>query len=158
MLTPRRPTHRYPITVAIVIVVSSVVAGAAMASHREEAEGESNHAPAVCPTDHVERGDVDRRRPPQSTVHPLLAEQVGVGLGPATVLRLDMFGRVAAVATNTGCPPRQGDDIYVKVNGSTTRVNDVDISRVQWDGDFSHPGKYYRQRHARLCLLSRGCL
>jgi hypothetical protein len=158
MHTPPRSTHRYSVTVAVLLLVSSVVAGAAVASHRDEADGESEHARVECPSDRSARGDLDRRRPPQPTAHALLVQELGVGLRAATVLRLDMFGRVVAAATNSGCPPRQTDDVYVKVNGSTTLVTDVNISRVEWDGDFSEPGKYYRQSHARLCLLSRGCL
>jgi hypothetical protein len=158
MLAPRRSTHRYSVMVAVVVLVSSVVAGAAVASHREEADGESDHARVECPADHSERGDLDHHRAPHPTVRGLLVQQVGVGLRSATVLHLDTFGRVVDAATNTGCAPRQTDDIYVKMNGSATLVTDVNISRVHWDGDFSKPGTYYRQTHVRLCLFSRGCV
>jgi len=158
MLEPRRATHRYSVVLAVVVLVSSVVAGAAVASHREQARGESEHARVECPADRSERGDLDHHRPPQPTVRGLLTQQVGVGLRSAAVLRLDGYGRVVAAATNTGCPPRQTDDIYVKMNGSAALFKDLNISKVQWDGDFSEPGTFYPQSHVRLCLLSRRCL
>jgi hypothetical protein len=158
MLTPRRSTHRYSVTVAVVVLVSFVVAGAAVASHRDEAKGESNHARNECPADRSERADLDHHRSPQTSVPSLIVEEVGVGLRSVTVLRLDTFGRVVAAATNTGCPPKQTDDVYVTISGSTKLVADVNISRIEWDGDFREPGTYYRQSHVRLCLLNRGCL
>jgi hypothetical protein len=158
MLTPRRSTHRYSVTVAIVVLVSSVVAGAALASRREEAQGESAHARIECPADRSARGDLDRRRPPQPSAPGLLVQQVGVGLRSATVLRLDVFGRVVAAATNTGCAPRQTDDVYVTLNGHATIITNVNVSTVQWDGDFAKPGTYYHQEHVHLCLVNRRCL
>jgi hypothetical protein len=143
---------------AVVVLVSFVVAGAAVASRQEEAHGESEHARVDCPADRAARGDLDHHRPPQPTVRGLLLQQVGVGLRSAAVLRLDRFGRVVSAATNSGCPPQQTDDIYLTLGGSTRLVTDVNISRVHWDGDFTEPGKYYGQAHVKLCLLSRRCV
>jgi hypothetical protein len=69
---------------------------------------------------------------------------------PATVLvRVDHRGRVLAVATNTGCAPRSGDDMWlVYPDGSMRAVGAEQLLHRRWIGDFSRRGVYVSQVHS----------
>ncbi|MCE9623577.1 MAG: hypothetical protein K8R99_14665 [Actinomycetia bacterium] len=89
-------------------------------------------------------------RPPpraQAAVTPANA-QTSIVTVPATVfLRVDRAGRVTAAATNTGCAPRHGDDVYLfRPDGSITVTTTVDVEDVDWVGDFTTPGVFQPQR------------
>ena len=68
---------------------------------------------------------------------------------PATVfLRIDKLGRVTEAATNTGCHPRHGDDVYLFApDGSVTLTKSINLDSVTWFGDFSLPGEFQPQPH-----------
>jgi hypothetical protein len=67
---------------------------------------------------------------------------------PRTVLlRMDKRGHIIAAATNTGCPPQAGDDVYViSPDGSIARSAAVDIASTRWVGNFATPGAFEPQR------------
>jgi hypothetical protein len=158
MKNARRSPANYPNIIGLLLVATLVVAGVASASRNDEVTAESPREKVTCPADKEAMGDVDRHRPSgASEPHALLNVELGVGLRSAAFLRLDLFGRIVAAATNTGCPPRQTDDLYVIWGGKVQQTTDINISRLRWKGDFSAAGRYYPQDRLRWCPLSRRC-
>jgi hypothetical protein len=155
----RRSPTSYPAIVGVLLLFTVVVAGVASASHHDEATAESPHERVTCPADHGQVGDVDHHRAPRSEgPSDSVQMEVGVGLHPAAVLRLDRFGRIVAAATNTGCPPRQTDDIYIlRVRGPAQLITDIDVSRLRWRGDFVDTGRFYTQSRLSWCPTTRRC-
>lgn len=70
---------------------------------------------------------------------------------PTVLLRVDSSGQVIAAATNTGCAPRRGDDVYfVGPDGTETLAPADEIDDCEWTGDFVVPGRFQPQQcHAR---------
>ena len=158
MTNERRSPHLYSRAFGLVLVVTFVVAGVAGASRHENATAESPREKVSCPGDHDSVGDVDHHRSPKAPQPVgLLHVGLGVGVNSVAVLRLDLFGRIIAAATNSGCPPRSTDDVYVVWAGATKLMTDINISRVRWKGDFSDAGRFYPQEKLRWCPLSRHC-
>ncbi len=67
---------------------------------------------------------------------------------PATALiRLDHAGHVLAVATNTGCAPRPGDDhFYLRFDGTVEQTSITRLAHRRWIGDFTTSGVFVSQR------------
>ena len=66
---------------------------------------------------------------------------------PATaILRVGWDGHMAAAMTNTGCPPRSGDDIFLMWPDRTiTPCPALAADAVRWEGSFDQPGEYVPQ-------------
>jgi hypothetical protein len=61
------------------------------------------------------------------------------------LLELDTSGQIVAAATNTGCAPRPGDDVYVRTAGGDLGVGDPALLARAWVGDFRKAGVYQPQ-------------
>lgn len=69
-----------------------------------------------------------------------------VGVPPTVLLRIDSLDRVIAAATNTGCAPRRGDDVYfVEADGTITAAPASEVDACDWTGDFVVPGRFQPQ-------------
>jgi hypothetical protein len=76
-----------------------------------------------------------------------MTQTVSVRIEPTSLLKLDSDGHVLAAETNTGCAPRATDHIYVVLrNGNLVENTKVDVSKVQWTGDFTQFG-FVSQHH-----------
>lgn len=74
---------------------------------------------------------------------PALAVSVRV---PRTALvEIDAAGRVVAAATNTGCAPRLGDDVYLRTATGDLVPGDPALLTRAWVGDFREAGVYQPQ-------------
>ena len=74
------------------------------------------------------------------------ASTISVAVPAVALLRLDARGRVTAAATNTGCAPRQSDQVYVvQPDGSLVATTRVRVGAVHWTGDFTTPGRMQPQ-------------
>lgn len=72
-----------------------------------------------------------------------------VGVPRTAVVRVDRRGRAVAAWTNTGCPPRPGDEVWVeRDDGSLILSTDGALSSRWWTGDFTVPGVWVRQTGA----------
>jgi hypothetical protein len=71
-------------------------------------------------------------------------QAVSVRVPRVALIRLDRDGRIAAVATNTGCAPRPGDQVYIEqADGSLVRS--ATLPTADWQGDFRSAGEYQAQ-------------
>jgi hypothetical protein len=58
-------------------------------------------------------------------------------------LRTDERGRVTTATTNTGCPPRPGDDVWViRADGSITSRTGINLALFRWTLDDDRPGEF----------------
>ncbi|CAB4588813.1 unannotated protein [freshwater metagenome] len=71
-----------------------------------------------------------------------ISQSVTVTVPRTAIVHLGADGRVVAVMTNTGCPPRPGDDIWVRRAGSNSLepASWATFRSQRWTGDFSRPG------------------
>jgi hypothetical protein len=100
----------------------------------------------------VERAACAEAKPP-STVS---QQNITVVVPPIALLRVDNNGRVLAVATNTGCAPRIGDQYFaVRADGSISVTQLSKVTQRRWVGDFTTPGVYVSQRGAEARLDER---
>jgi hypothetical protein len=59
----------------------------------------------------------------------------------------DSGDRIAAVATNTGCAPRAGDEVYVVLDdGNLVAAPDFALDGIEWRGDFTAAGVFQTQQ------------
>ena len=59
----------------------------------------------------------------------------------------DSGDRIAAVATNTGCAPRAGDEVYVVLDdGNLVAAPDFALDGIEWRGDFTAAGVFQAQQ------------
>jgi hypothetical protein len=59
----------------------------------------------------------------------------------------DSGDRIAAVATNTGCAPRAGDEVYVVLDdGNLVAAPDFALDGIAWRGDFTAAGVFQTQQ------------
>jgi hypothetical protein len=85
----------------------------------------------------------DPNPPPSSG---MVLQTVTVSVHATDLLKVDRRGRVVEAATNTGCVPRQGDDVFLLLpNGSVVQTADFDLKSCQWLGDFRLPGVFQPQ-------------
>ena len=76
----------------------------------------------------------------------MLQQILTVGVHPTDLLKVDRRGRVIAAATNTGCVPRQGDDVFLfRPDGSGVLTTSFDFVSCRWMGNFSIRGLYQPQ-------------
>ncbi len=59
----------------------------------------------------------------------------------------DSGDRIAAVATNTGCAPRAGDEVYIVLDdGNLVAAPDFALDGIEWRGDFTAAGVFQAQQ------------
>ena len=59
----------------------------------------------------------------------------------------DSGDRIAAVATNTGCAPRAGDEVYIVLDdGNLVAAPDFALDGIEWRGDFTAAGVFQTQQ------------
>jgi hypothetical protein len=76
-----------------------------------------------------------------------LQQDIALTVKPTALIRVDRKGKITAAATNTGCAPRQGDDVFVvRPDGSITPSSSSNFVNRKWTGNFSVPGVYVAQR------------
>lgn len=106
-------------------------------------------AEAATSADLVERavcaGDLRSASSPAVTVDAAAVTQVvSVAVPRVAMIEFATDGRVVAAATNTGCAPRPGDEVYlVQADGSLARTSV--LPRVDWVGDFTAIGVFQPQ-------------
>jgi hypothetical protein len=72
--------------------------------------------------------------------------QIVVSVPSTVFLRVDSDGRVIAAGTNTGCLPRDTDEVYVfRPDGTIEPTLDIDVRDCDWTGDFTVAGRYQPQ-------------
>jgi len=64
---------------------------------------------------------------------------IHVTIPPVAWLEVDETGRLIAAATNTGCAPRTGDEVFVRRPDRTLVEVTVDLDTIAWVGDFTQP-------------------
>ena len=59
----------------------------------------------------------------------------------------DRADRIDAVATNTGCAPRPGDEVYIVLDdGNLVAAPDFALDGIEWRGDFTAAGVFQAQQ------------
>ena len=59
----------------------------------------------------------------------------------------DRADRIDAVATNTGCAPRPGDEVYIVLDdGNLVAAPDFALDGIEWLGDFTAAGVFQAQQ------------
>ena len=100
---------------------------------------------------HDRQGSIDGRPArspgsPSGATTAVVQQTVAVSIPAVALLRVDERGRITAAATNTGCAPRAGDEVYLlQPDGTAVQTSSVDVARIAWRGDFRTPGDYQRQ-------------
>ena len=75
---------------------------------------------------------------------------VTVSVPAIGVIRVDDRGRAVAAMTNSGCPPRPGDEMWlIHPDGSMQPAPAERFAHHRWVGDFSEPGVYVAQGRSR---------
>lgn len=74
-----------------------------------------------------------------------MVQQVAVSVPRTALLEIDAVGEVVAAATNTGCAPRPGDDVYVRTASGDLVAGDPALLTRTWVGDFREAGVYQPQ-------------
>ena len=74
-----------------------------------------------------------------------MQQHVAVSVPRTALLELDAAGAVVAAATNTGCAPRQGDDVYVRTASGDLVAGEQALLARAWVGDFRDAGVYQPQ-------------
>jgi hypothetical protein len=131
-----------------VLAICWVLVGTAHAAAKNGDRGNPNR-----PIPLVEQSDCRDPRPPAHLDSNIAPQAVGVQqrisvTAPATaLLRVDHGGHVVAAATNTGCAPRPGDDLfYVRPDGTVEPTPTSELAHRRWFGDFTEPGVFVPQR------------
>ena len=71
---------------------------------------------------------------------------VAVSVPATAVVQVDSDGRVVAAMTNTGGPPRSGDDVWLMYpDGSMQPTSIARFADHAWIGDFTDTGVYVAQ-------------
>jgi hypothetical protein len=133
--------------VATIVLAASTVA----ALHRRTDDG-SERRPAV---ELVESSSCRRSEFAETTTRRVASPRVAdatvtVRIQPTVFVRLDTTDHVVAAATNTGCRPRSGDDVYLFGADGVIRAGSwSDISDCRWQGDFTVAARYQPQQCPR---------
>jgi hypothetical protein len=115
----------------------------------------SRRPPAATPcSPRVDRGDDDgdgheRHHDHDGEHRPagLLLQDMVIRVHGSDFIKVDKKGQTIAAATNTGCAPAKGDDVYLfKPNGSIQQSTTFDVTSCRWRGDFSVVGRFQVQR------------
>jgi hypothetical protein len=92
------------------------------------------------------RADARLRRTRPTGGAAIGTQTIAVVVPRTTFLRVDAAGRVTEAATNTGCAPRTGDDVYLyHPDGTITLSPTIDVAARTWTGDFRHSGQFQPQ-------------
>jgi len=76
-----------------------------------------------------------------------MVQGIDVRVPRTALLRVDRHRRVIAAATNTGCAPRLGDDVYfVSPTGDLAPAPPSAILGHRWRGDFTVSGVFVAQK------------
>ena len=70
---------------------------------------------------------------------------IAVAVPRTALLEIDAAGEVVAAATNTGCAPRPGDDVFVRTASGDLVAGDPALLARAWVGDFRAVGVYQPQ-------------
>ncbi|MGZ4739765.1 MAG: hypothetical protein ACXVLM_11150 [Ilumatobacteraceae bacterium] len=82
------------------------------------------------------------RRPPAAG----LQQVIEVGVPRTVFVRVDKSGHITAAATNTGCPPRTGDDFFVfRPSGKVEPTATINAAACNWSGAFAVAARFYPQ-------------
>jgi hypothetical protein len=131
------------------VAVASLFAGLAVFGSLDQAVAhrENAHSPRL-----VERATCAEAKPPSTVPQ----QNITVVVPPIALLRVDKTGRVFAVATNTGCAPRIGDQLFVvRGDGSISVTRLSKLTQRRWVGDFTAPGVYVAQRGGEMRVADR---
>ena len=81
-------------------------------------------------------------RSPSTRIQQVIVVQV-----PRTAfLRVDKSGHIIAAATNTGCRPTTGDDVFLfRPGGKIEPTTAVILEACDWTGDFAVSARFYPQ-------------
>ena len=121
------------------VAIASLFAGLGVFGSLDQAVAhrESAHSPRL-----VERATCAEAKPPSTVPQ----QNITVVVPPIALLRVDKNGRVLAVATNTGCAPRIGDQFFaVRADGAISVTQLAKVTQRRWVGDFTKPGVYVSQ-------------
>jgi len=139
-------------SIAGVVVVAAGAIGihaSVTQASRESSRGRESRVVEVAACDRADdgRGDDHRaRRGPRPVASGGLQQSVVVRVPPTVLLRVDSSGRVIAAATNTGCVPSEGDDVFVfRPDGSIHQTTTFDVESCDWSGNFTVPGQFQTQ-------------
>jgi hypothetical protein len=71
-----------------------------------------------------------------------VTQTITVTVPRTAIVSLDADGSVVAAMTNTGCPPREGDEFWVRHAGAAELepASWWTFRTHRWQGDFSRPG------------------
>ena len=76
-----------------------------------------------------------------------LQQVISVGVPRTVFVRVDKSGRITAAATNTGCPPRNGDDFFLfRPGGTIEPTTSINADACNWSGDFAVVARFYAQQ------------
>lgn len=76
-----------------------------------------------------------------------VSQVLEVRIPPIAMLSFDGTGRIAAAATNTGCAPRAGDEVYIVLDdGNLAAAPDFSLNGIEWRGDFTAIGVFQPQQ------------
>lgn len=76
-----------------------------------------------------------------------LTQTISVRVPRTTLLRMDTAGHITAAATNTGCAPTAGDDVFrFRPDGTLEKTDAIDVEDYRWSGDFTVPGRFQTQQ------------
>jgi hypothetical protein len=95
-------------------------------------------------TRHDTADDPHHKPKPQPTG--MVLQPTSVQLAATDFLRIDKSGKVVSAATNTGCAPRVGDEVFVfRPNGNIDATTKFDVTTCRWTGDFTIAGRFQPQ-------------
>lgn len=119
-------------------------------SHRDDDRSRSGpgRGPGERDVDHGRDDDARHRHGPipQPSPDGILLQDLTVDVRATDLLKVDRRGRVIAAATNTGCVPRRGDDVFlIRPDGSAVQTAEFDFNSCRWLGNFRTPGVFQPQ-------------
>ena len=75
-----------------------------------------------------------------------LLQIINIAVAKTAFLRVDRSGRVIAAATNTGCMPRRGAEVFLlHLGGQIEPSPNFDVTSCRWLGDFTAAGRFQPQ-------------
>jgi len=78
---------------------------------------------------------------------PAVSQTVSVVVPRVAMIEFGADGRVVAAATNTGCAPRPGDEVYIVLDdGNLVAASDFALDGIEWRGDFTAAGVFQAQQ------------
>jgi hypothetical protein len=128
---------RLPIKLIVGLVAAGTLSGSLVAPVTSESVGR----PPLVEADSCDDRGATKPATPQDG-----ALTISVTVPATAFVRVDKSGRVTAAATNTGCAPRKGYDVYVfRPDGSITLAPTFNLASLVWFGDFTSVGEFQNQ-------------